>query len=418
MTTGVADPHAARRAPHPGLGFGAFVVMMAGFMTLNGLAIDAMLPALPLIGETYGLADPNRRQLVIGAYLIGFGAAQIVFGPLSDRFGRRRPLLGGVAFYALCSVVAPFATSFDALLAVRVAQGAGAAVTRTLTVAIVRDNYSGRRMADVMSLVLIVFLAAPVLGPLLGQAIMLIASWHVIFVILALLSAALALWAFARLPESLPAEHRLTLSPARIGKAFAEVVTTRRSIGYATAMMLVLGALFGFINSAQQLFADVFAVPRAFTLVFAAIAGCMALASWLNSRIVGRLGMRRISHAAILGFTACSALNLALALAGAHGLVTFSLLMGATMFCCGLTVPNFGAMAMEPVGHIAGTASSVHGCLTTLGGALIGLWIGQYYDGGAVPLLVAFTALGAAAAGTVWLTERRPFGAAHGTPPR
>lgn len=395
----------ATDVPHPGLGFGAFVFMMAGFMALNGLAIDSMLPALPLIGDEYGLVEANRPQLVVTAYLLGFGAFQIFFGPVSDRFGRRGPLLAGVALYALFSVAALFTTTFEALLLTRVLQGIGAAATRTLTIAIVRDNYSGRRMASVTSLIFIVFLAAPVIAPTLGQGIILIASWQWIFALLASLSSLLLLWALARLPESLREEHRLPLSPARIGAAFLEVVRTRHSIGYALAMTLVLGSLFGFINSAQQIFSDVFEIPDAFTLVFAGIALCMAVASYLNSRIVERLGTRRVSHAAILGFATLCALNLVTALAGVQTLVSFSVLLGATMFCFGLTASNFGAMAMEPVGHIAGTASSVQGCISTLGGALIGLYIGQRYDGTTVPLLVGFTALAVAATGVVLLTE-------------
>lgn len=409
MSETITLDHSRPFVPHEGLTFGGFVVLMASIMALNGLAIDSMLPALPHIGEEFGLQDENRSQWIISAYLLGFGACQIFFGPLADRYGRRGPLLFGVGMYALFSLVAVFVTSFEVMILTRVLQGAGAAATRSLSVAIVRDNYSGRRMASVMSLVFIVFLVVPILAPLFGQGLMLFVSWHWIFAALAVLSS-LLFWQIAfRLPESLRPEDKLPLEIGRVFRAFAVVLTTRMSIGYTLAMTLVLGALFAFINSAQQIFADVFGIPALFTLVFASIAGCMALSSFINSRIVERIGSRRVSHTAIIGFTVFSAINLLTAVTGDQTLLTFSVLLAATMFCFGLTGPNFGAMAMEPVGHIAGTASSVQGCVTTLGGAVIGFIIGQQYDGSTLPLLVGFTLLGASAIAVVLVTEKRLF---------
>lgn len=409
MSTAVATPLQSSAVPHEGLSFRYFVFLMAGVMALNALAIDSMLPALPHITEEFGLQDGNRAQWIITSYLLGFGFCQIFFGPLADRFGRRMPLLIGVGIYSLFSVVAVFAWNFEVMLLTRVLQGAGAAATRTLSVAIVRDNYSGRRMASVMSLIFIVFLVVPILAPLFGQGIMLMVSWHWIFAALAILSSVLLVIIARRLPESLKPIDKLPLSITRVLRAFVVVLTTRMSIGYTVAMTFVLGSLFGFINSAQQIFADVFGIPNLFTLVFASIAGCMALASFINSRIVERLGTRRVSHVAVIGFTLFSALNLATALAGYQNLLSFALLLGATMFCFGLTGPNFGSMAMEPVGHIAGTASSAQGCITTLGAALIGFFIGQQFDGTTVPLLAGYTMLGTGATLTVWLTEKRLF---------
>jgi DHA1 family bicyclomycin/chloramphenicol resistance-like MFS transporter len=273
-------------------------------------------------------------------------------------------------------------------------------------------------MARVMSLTFIVFLAVPIVAPSLGQLIVLFAPWQWIFWVIALLGAAVGVWAALRLPETLPAEARRPISVPAVLAAFGTVLTLRMSIGYTVASTFVLGGLFGFINAAQQVFVDVLGLGPWFPLAFAAIAGVIAVSNLLNARIVERLGMRRVSHAALLGFTAFATLHAVVALAGLESVYTFMLLQSAMMFCFGLTVGNFNAMAMEPVGHIAGTASSVQGFITTLGGALLGFWIGQQFDGTVVPLTLGFSILGFAALAAVLVTERgRLFRPVHASPP-
>lgn len=387
--------------------------MMAGFMALNALAIDSMLPALPHIGEEFGVADANRRQWVITAYLLGFGAAQIIYGPISDRYGRRPLLLLGVGIYFLFSLVVVLASSFENLLFMRAMQGIGAAATRVLVVTIVRDCYSGRQMARVMSLTLIVFLIVPILAPGIGQLVMLVVPWQWIFILLALFALCLFVWAAIRLPETLNPANRLPLSFGRVFKSFSIVVRTRMSIGYTVAMGLMLGAIFAFLNSAQQIFADVFGIPTLFPLVFALIAGSMAIASFMNSRIVERFGTRRLSHTAVLAFALVSAIGLMFSISGYESLLSFVILQSMLLFCFGLTAPNFGAMAMEPVGEIAGAASSVQGFITTLGGALIGLVVGQAYQGSTVPLFCGYLILSLLTIILLLFVEGRLFQAQH-----
>ncbi len=403
--------------PHAGMRFGEFVTIIAATMAINALAIDAMLPALPDIGAALGVSDENQAQLVITAYLLGFGFAQIFYGPLSDRFGRRPVLLGGLAIFVLSSVAATLAGSLDQMMVARAVQGIGAASTRVIAVSIVRDCYSGRRMARVMSLVFIVFIAVPVVAPSLGQGVVLFAPWPWIFVLLAAFALALCAWVGLRLPETLAREDRRAIRASTILEGFRVVLTTRMSIGYTIASTMILGGLFGFINSAQQIFVDVLGLGAMFPLVFAGIAIFIAASSYLNSRIVERLGMRKVSHTAVLGFTAVAALHALVAWLGYESLYTFVPLQAATMFFFGLTMGNFGAMAMEPVGHIAGTASSVQGFITTLGGALLGFWIGQHYDGTAVPLTLGFTVLGLLAVLAVLITERGRLFQATTSPP-
>lgn len=393
------------RVPHPGMRFREFVVLMAAMMALNAIAIDSMLPALPHIGEDLGVTEENNRQWVITAYLLGFGFAQLFLGTLSDRFGRKPVLLISFVIYFIGAIASSTAHSFEILIAARVFQGLGAAASRVLTVSIIRDCYSGRVMAKVMSLAFIVFLIVPILAPSIGQVVMLVGPWRWIFDGLGLFAAVLFVWAAWRLPETLHPEDRRPLEFKSVTSAFRTVLTTRISIGYSIAMTFVMGGLFGFINSVQQIFADVFDMPRWFTLIFAAMAGSMAVASFLNSRIVERYGMRRISHTAMFGFAGSAALNLAFALSGFESVWSFSLLLCLTFFCFGLTAPNFGAMAMEPVGHIAGTASSVQGFVTVVGGASLGSVIGQSFNGSTVPLLLGFSVLSVVAIAIVAFTE-------------
>jgi DHA1 family bicyclomycin/chloramphenicol resistance-like MFS transporter len=402
--------------PHRGMGFVQFVCMIAALMALGALGIDSMLPNLPTIASGLGVTDANREQWIITAYLLGFGGAQIVYGALSDRYGRKPVLLAGLAVYMVFSVVAALAPSFELLLLARVFQGFGAASTRTLPVSIVRDSYSGRQMARVMSLSFMVFLAVPVLAPTLGQLIVLVAPWRWIFGVLAILGGLVFVWVAVKLPETLHPEDRVPIIPARMAAAFAQVLKSRRGMGYGVALTWVFGALFGFINSSQQIFAEAFHAPESFTLSFAIIASFIALASLLNARLVNRLGMRMISHSAVLGFVILSIIHSAVAISGHETLITFTVLQAATMFTFGLISGNFGAMAMEPLGHVAGAAASLQGTVSMVGGSLIGFFIGQHFDGTTIPMSLGYALCGLAALASVFYAERGRLFHPHNQP--
>lgn len=399
------------------IGFREFVALIASMMALTALSIDAMLPALPAIGDDLGVTDDNSRQWVIAAFMLGFGAAQIVHGPLSDRYGRRPVLLTSLALSAALNILAAFSASFELLLMARAASGMAIASSRVLAVSIVRDCFAGRQMARVMSLSFMVFMIVPVLAPLVGQLVLFVAPWRWIFGVLAAASALVFAWAALRLPETLLESKRLPLTPARILSGFRITLTDRCSLGYTLAMTLLQGALFGFINSVQQVFADVFDAPLLMTPVFAVVAGTMAIAAYTNSRIVVRLGTRFISHWALSGFIGFSAIHLAVAAAGFESVWTFAILQALTMMCFGLATSNFGAMAMANMGALAGTASSVQGFLGTITGALIGITIGQQFDGTTVPLFTGFLICGLLSLLAVLWTERgKLFRAQEGAP--
>jgi DHA1 family bicyclomycin/chloramphenicol resistance-like MFS transporter len=392
-------------------GFREFVVLIAGLMSLNALAIDAMVPALPAIGAALGVADENSRQLVVSLYVLGFGLTQIIYGPLSDRFGRKPVLIVSLVLYVGFALTCWAAPSFTLLLAARMAQGGAAASTRVLVVSIVRDRFEGPRMARIMSLAFLVFLLIPMLAPVFGQLTLKVASWRAIFFGLALGGAIMLLWTLVRLPETLRPEYRRPLDPRTIWDGAWQTLSNRQSLGYTFAFTLMMASLMGYINSIQQIVFDIFRRPELIAATFAGIALPMAFTSWLNSRIVERIGTRRVAHTGLALFTLSALVHLAVVLTTAEGLWLFIFLQGLTMACFGLASANFGALAMQPLGHVAGTASSVQGTIGTIGGALLGLLIGQRFDGTVVPLAAGFAALGAAAIVAVLVTERgRPFG--------
>lgn len=405
--------HKAYTAPK-GPGFVEFVCLIAIMMALNALAIDAMLPALPAIGEDLGVANENTRQWIITAYLLGFGVAQLAYGPLSDRFGRKPVLLGGIGIYVAFSVLAAFSHTFAVLILARIGMGIGVAATRVLAVSIVRDRYEGRTMARVMSLSFLVFLAVPILAPTVGQLVLLVGPWQWIFWVFALFGSGFMIWAGLRLPETLHAEDRRPISVRPIAAAFRQALSNRQAMGYTLAMTAIIGGLFGFINSSQQIFFDVFHAPQLFTTVFALVACGIAVSSLLNSQLVEKLGSRLISHSALLGFIAFSMIHAAIAISGHDNIWTFSILQGCKMFCFGLVAGNFGSMAMEPMGHIAGTASSAQGFISTVIGALVGFAIGQSFNGTTVPLTVGFAILSVVALLLVlWAEKGHLFKARH-----
>jgi DHA1 family bicyclomycin/chloramphenicol resistance-like MFS transporter len=401
---------------HRPMGFPEFVVVIASIMALNPLAMDMMLPALPNIRSAFGIADPNHPQLVLSTFLFGFGIGQFVMGPLSDRFGRRPVLIGGMVIYALASLLAIGAPSFEALLLARALQGLGTSATRVIATSIVRDCYAGRRMASVMSLAMMVFIAVPVIAPSFGQAVLLLAQWRGIFVVLMLYGVIALIWSALRMPETLPPEGRKSLALRDVLAAFRQTITNRQTIGYALACGGVWGAMFAFVFTSQQVFTDVFKLGQYFPLAFAAIATGVAIAGFLNSRIVGRVGMRVISHGALVGFALVAVVMLIAEKIGMLPLPLFMLLSALMMFTFGLMMANFTALAMEPHGHIAGTASSLYGSITTLLGIGVGMLIGQSYDGTLLPFSIGFFICALVALAIAAVTEKGRLFVPHHKP--
>lgn len=396
---------------HAPMGFAEFIALTAGLMALNALAVDIMLPALPEIGRVLGVAHDNDRQVVIGAYMWGFGIGQIAIGSISDRYGRKGVLIIGLVVYVLTALIAAAAPTFSLLLLARFVQGLVSAVPRVITTSIVRDCYSGRRMASVVSLAMTIFMAVPVLAPSIGQLIMLFASWRAIFGFLALYGIAIALWVTLRLPETLRPELRRALDPRSVVHSFAAVLRQRQTIGYATAGGLMFGATFSFLLSSQQILAEVFGLGTLFPLAFAGLALAMSISSFVNSRLVGRFGMRRMVHTAVIGYVLLAATLGLLARLGVATPFVALPIMACMVFVVGLVFGNVNALAMEPQGAQAGTASSLIGCYTTLVASTLAYFVGQAFDGTIVPLTSGQAMMGLTCLLVMALTDRgRLFG--------
>ena len=381
------------------------VAMLAGLMALNALAIDAMIPALPDIGRSLDVARENDRQLVVVAYFIGFASTQLIWGPLADRFGRKPVLAAGITLYTIFALLCAIAGSFPLLIAGRVAMGASAAVTRVLVVAMVRDLFENEAMARVMSLVFMVFMVVPVLAPSIGQAILLLAPWRWIFLVLATYGIVMLTWSWIRLPETLHPEYRRSLNWRDMGGAMAQTLRDRQSLGYTLALAVIFGALTAYIASIQQIVFDAFQRPEAIGLVFGVVAAPMALASWTNSRIVERFGLRRVGHGGALVFMAVTVAHAAIATSGGETLPIFIIFQALAMGSFALTSSNLSTLAMEHMAPIAGTASAVQGVIGTIGGAGIGFTIGRSFDGSATPFITGTATCAAIALALVVLTE-------------
>ena len=414
---GVAPQPPSRPEP----GFVEFVLLAALMMGLTALSIDNLLPAFPAIGRDFAVGDPNRLQFLVYVYMVGFAAGQLVYGPVSDAVGRRRTLMVGLAIYVAGCALAALAPSFAVLVAARVVQGVGAAAARILAVAVTRDRFEGREMARVMSLTMMVFLIVPIVAPAVGGAVLLVGPWRLLFAGMLGLALVTAAWFWTRIPETLRPEYRRPLSLASVASGVARTAATRVALGYATALGLLFGCLMGYVGSAEQVLdSGLYHLGGLFPLAFALVAGAMGAATLINARLVRRLGMRRLSHGGVVGLCGVTALQLAGALAcGGHPpLWLFLTGIAAAQFLIAFALPNFNALALEPLAGIAGTASSVIGFYTTLVGAGAGVLVGQAFDGTVVPLCLGYALLSAGALAAVAWTERgRLFQPHHAPPP-
>src|SRR5690606_33932439 len=388
------------------LGQRELVIMLALLMSLQALAIDGMLPALDEMARELGAGDGNRRQLVVATYLLAGGIGTLIPGALADRFGRRPVLLCAIAGYALLSLAIAFVNDFTTLLVLRGIQGLLAAGLFVIPNAIVRDRFEGDQMARLFSLISAVFITVPVFAPSLGQAVMLFAGWRWIFVILAGLGALAVAWTWLRLPESLHPEYRQDIHLPTILHNMRVALFHRSSVGYVLGTSLLIGSVFGYVNSAQQLIGEHFRAGDWFPVVFGGTAAMMVVSNVVNSRIVERFGARRVSHTGIFIFIGVSLMQVWAAYNRDADLMWFLPLMSLNLMLLGFLGANFGSIAMQPFSHIAGAAASVQSFFRMFGAAVVGLVIGQAYDGTARPFALALLTGSVSALLLVLFSER------------
>jgi DHA1 family bicyclomycin/chloramphenicol resistance-like MFS transporter len=406
------EPTDSASLRHQPMVFLEFVMLVSCLMALTALATSTMLAVLAPIGRTFGVNEAST-QGVLTAFFIGFSVGQFIVGPVSDRFGRRPVLLGCLALYLAASVLCIVSPSFETLLLARFVQGLGAAGPRVVTTSIVRDCYSGRRMASVMSLTMTVLMIMPVIAPTIGQVLVLAAPWEWIFVFLTLYGIIATTWAFVRLPETLDPENKRSLRPLEIMDAARQALTTRQTLGYMLANGVTQGALLATLYAAPQVMGGLLGMGPYFTVAFGIAAAAMSTGAFINSRLVGRLGMRLLSHGGLMISTGLSVVLLLLAYADMINYISYTLFMCAINALHLMASSNFNALAMEPQGRIAGTASSLIGSVATMMQALIAHVIGQLYNGTLLPLCIGLVLCGAAAITISAITERGKLFTSH-----
>jgi DHA1 family bicyclomycin/chloramphenicol resistance-like MFS transporter len=388
-----------------------FVPMLAFTQALQAAAIDSMLPALGRISADLGVVDGNARQYVVTLFLLFSGIGSLLPGVLADRFGRRPVLLCYLAGYIACSAMAALAQSFATLLAARAAMGLTSAGMMVLPQTIVRDRFSGDRMARMQSTMMMVFMIVPMAAPSAGQAVLLLAGWRWIFGIMGILALAMAAWIWRALPETLDPAHRQSLAPGAVLRTMLVILTTRSTFGYVVGVAVTSGSLFAFVASAQQLLGEHFGAGAKFPLLFATIALAMSATNFVNSRIVERFGVRKVSHAAILAWIAVAAVHLWLAARGGETIWQFVPLTVLSMGLSAFTTANFSAIALQPFARNAGAAASAQAFVRSVGSAAISTVISQAYDGTARPLETGLLVCGVVTLGLILVSERgRLFG--------
>jgi len=370
-----------------------FTLLVALLMSIVAMSIDALLPALGFISKDITLVHANQAQYIISALFLGMAIGQLVCGPLSDATGRKKILYAGILLFFCGSLICFFAQDINTLLIGRFIQGLGVAGPYVSAISIVRDKYAGNEMARIMSLVMMIFIMVPALAPSIGQAVLLVSSWRYIFVLYIAYALIIGIWIFLRLEETLPKEYRIPFSKRGFIDGFKEVISNYTTMCYTLCMGLFFGSFLGYLNSSQQIFQDLFQTGKLFTIYFGVLALVFGVASLVNSRFVEKWGMDYLCNHAVWGIILSSAIFLVVLMFLPANLWLFMIYASVLFFCFGLVFGNVNAMAMEPMGHVAGIASAIIGATSSIMSMLIGTAIGQMYNGTLVPVTSGFLIL-------------------------
>lgn len=378
------------------LGAAELIALLAISMSMTALGIDLLLPAFPDVRADLGLAaDSNATAGLVTTYFLGLAIGQLFFGVLADGRGRRVALYVGYGLYGLGALASFLAPGLTALLAARVVWGVGAAAGRVVTLAVIRDTWSGDKMSRAMSFVMAVFILVPIVSPALGQALLVVVSWRWLFAVCAIATALVSLWAI-RLPETLAVDDRRSMRPGRVLEAARIAARQRPTVAGGVGLMLLYGAFTSWIGSAELIIGDVFDLTAWFPYIFGGLASVLGAGMLLNSQIVERFGTAAVTRVTLVVYLAVAAFMVAMtiATAGSPPFWAFAAVLALLLGCHALLVPNVNAIAMEPVGQIAGTASALIGATQIAGGALLGALVDRFYDGTVLPLSLGFLGFG------------------------
>jgi DHA1 family bicyclomycin/chloramphenicol resistance-like MFS transporter len=372
-----------------------FVVLMAALMSIVALSIDAVLPALPMIGDYLSVNNPSDNPKLITTIFLGLGIGQLIFGPLSDSFGRKPMVYFGFILFVIASIICITTKSFEMMLFGRILQGIGLASPRTMCIAMVRDSYEGDYMAKILSIVVMVFILVPIIAPTLGQFLMNHYHWKSIFIFTLVYGLAVMLWFWLRQPETLKAKHRIPYRLAIFKTGTIQFFRIKSAVVYTLLSGFITGSFMVYLSTAQQIFEKQYNLAEEFPLIFASIAISVGLATFMNSQLVVKYGMRRIVHLSMLSFVGISLVFISLYHSGNNPsikvLVTFFALQ---FFTIGFLFGNLRALAMQPLGHIAGIGSALNGFISTVMAVPIANYIGSFVVDSVTPLFVGFLVCG------------------------
>ncbi|MEI1686765.1 multidrug effflux MFS transporter [Acinetobacter baumannii] len=375
--------------------FREFALLMALLMSIVSFSIDAVLPALGEVGRVFELKNNNQTQWVIIGIFSGMTIGQLIAGPLSDAIGRKRILFTGIIIYFLGSLLCFTTQSFEWFLVGRFIQGIGVSGPYVASISIVRDKYSGAQMARIMSLIMMVFMVAPAIAPSLGQLIIHFFGWRDIFVLYMIYATVVGAWVALRLEETLLPENRLPMRLQAFQDGFKEVVSNKTTMSYVLCAGFCFGGFIGYLGTSQQIFMQQFGkTGQEFSAYFAVLAGVMGIASFTNSKIVMKFGMRPICIYGFLGLCLISLTFLGIQLIGVTVAFWMFMLYACILFLLfGTLFGNLNAIAMEPMGHVAGMASAIIGAASSVLSLILASIIGQLYNGTLIPMTCGFVIL-------------------------
>ena len=372
-----------------------FVALMASLMSIVALSIDALLPALPEIGEALGVVDTNNNQMLVTMIFLGLGFGQLIFGPLSDSFGRKPIVFVGFTLFVFASIICISTNSFEMMILGRVLQGIGLAAPRTLSIAMIRDSYSGDFMAKILSIVVMIFILVPVIAPTLGQFLLSYYNWESIFYVNLLFGLVIMLWFWRRQEETLTKENRIKFTPMQFIDGTKEFMKHKNAVAFTLVSGFITGSFMVYLSTAQQIFEQQYNLADKFPYIFASLAIAVGSATFLNSRYVIRFGMWRIAYAGTIGFCIISILYVVLFWSGVNPsievLITFFALQ---FFTIGFLFGNLRSLAMQPLGHIAGIGAAINGFVSTVMAVPIANYIGSFISDSVLPLFIGFSIFG------------------------
>ncbi len=373
-----------------------FITLMAALMSVTALAIDAVLPALDIIGETIHTNTAADNQLLITMIFLGLGIGPLIFGPLADAKGRKLSVYIGFAIFIAASFLCIYSQSLEVMIAGRILQGIGLSAPRTVSIAIIRDLFTGDHMARIMSFVTVVFLLVPIVAPAIGKIILDSLNWKAIFLIQVLIAILVVIWFWKRQKETLIPDKVIPYSIKRILNGFIETVKYRDTLGYTIIQGFVIGSFLVYLSASQHIFEKQYGLKEEFPFIFAGLAISIGTATFLNGSFVMRFGMKKLVKLALIGFFITSSLYILLYSGVARPPIYILLLFFASQFfCIGFLFGNLRALAMQPVGHIAGIGAAITGLISTLMAVPISTFIGRFVEHTTLPLFIGFASCSA-----------------------